>query len=162
MPEPAQPTTDEKIQLLVRSVLEAVDARLEAVRSSVTALEQRIAALEHTPPPVLVPAAPVPAAPPPPPPPAVDELHIPALDVLPPTIDLDRISKPLVVQGHITTQVPIVPEPQPIAVPDHRSAADAASDAAIDLDRLSALLSERLGHLSLPTIEHSDSEASTR
>jgi|GEM_PF-2669408 len=179
----SEPSTDEKIQQLVRSVLLAVDSRLDAVRhelavhaaeeeqrhhlvlGTIAALERRVGDLErsdaarrssssnllerldelntridmlahreHTAPPVT-------------------GTH----EVVPPPPDLDRISRPLFHAPHVTTQVPIVPplsaepvEPAPAPAPAPALAAtEPADDEAIDVDRLTALLSEKLGHFSL-------------
>ena len=187
----SEPTTDEKIQQLVRSVLQAVDSRLDAVRhelavhaaeeeqrhhqvlGTIASLERRLGELERADgirrsasTNVLE---------------RLDELNtrIDMLaqrehtaptatgthDVVPPPPDLDRISRPLFHAPHVTTQVPIVPplsaepdepvEPPPAPTPASApavapaTAAVAEPDADIDVDRLTALLSEKLGHFSL-------------
>jgi hypothetical protein len=186
-----EPTTDEKIQMLVRSVLEAVDARLETVRHEMTTLtatlasvEQRIAALSvdnGEPATSGLDAALVDRV-------AALERRLGDLQTAAPsgtspapndaahdTSDLSELARPLMVHGHITTQVPIVPdhmaiaEPMPAPAPAMPSptlqpmsfapapaappAPEPASaiDDQIDIERLTSLLSERLGHLSLPT-----------
>ena len=131
----SEPTTDEKIQQLVRSVLQAVDSRLDAVRhdlavhaaeeeqrhhqvlGTIASLERRLGELERadgirrsTSTNVLE---------------RLDELNTridmlaqrehtaPGVtgthEVVPPPPDLDRISRPLFHAPHVTTQVPIVP-----------------------------------------------------
>ncbi|MBI4932695.1 MAG: hypothetical protein HY828_02380 [Actinobacteria bacterium] len=228
-----EPTTEEKIQLLVKSVLEAVDARLDTVRhelatfsndveqrhhqllESMAALDARITELAAGPtsPPDAAATARLTAdlealrlqveslasrpAPAPPaaladaPAPAAALVLAPAAEVAPdvpepadPAVvtgshqitreELDEISRPIVT--HITTQVPVVPDPtkhhdpvehMPLRVPpmvtphfgtphaapvadEHGDVAAPAGDE-IDLDQLASLLNARLGSLSLPT-----------
>jgi hypothetical protein len=204
-----EPTTEEKIQLLVRSVLEAVDARLDAVRhelahfsseverrhhevlESVAALEARVATMDGHDQlaaevnrlheaveslrragsaPAVVETLTVAAAMPAPTP---ESLHAPEPAVTTGSHriskeDLDEISRPLVT--HITTQVPVVPDPhdhheplphRPVTVPpsvaprfgtmtNGDTPPTPSGDDPIDLDQLTSLLNERLGHLSLP------------
>lgn len=188
----SEPSTDEKIQQLVRSVLQAVDSRLDAVRhelavhaaeeeqrhhqllGSIAALERRLNDLERTDATrrgsssnvlerldelnlrvdMLALHSAAPATP-------VTGTH----EVVPPPPDLDRISRPLFQAPHVTTQIPIVPpisveveptpEPEPVSAaepePVHAAVTEAAQDdePEIDVDRLTALLSEKLGHFSL-------------
>ncbi len=170
----AEPTTDEKIEQLVRSVLEAVDSRLESVRhemssfvadlderhrqtmSTIESLERRITELTAMPRPAAHPAPPfqVPTS----------EHSIVALhpaDGHHQPADLSIISRPLMEHGHITTQVPTVPAPMAIAEPFSAppppppTVGEMPADITevpeeIDIERLTSLLSERLGHLSLP------------
>jgi hypothetical protein len=205
----SEATTDDKIEQLVRSVLEAVDVRLDAVRhevagfaadveqrhhevlatvaslderldalrrqaDDVAALQQeldrlgaRVAAMDHASsgavPSTLI--APRRASMPEPflqapidSPEITGEIHIGQAE-------FDEISKPLVTP-HITTQVPMVPDPnshhhEPVAhmpltvpppvTPTFVATADAgAHEDQIDLDQLASLLNERLGHFSLP------------
>jgi hypothetical protein len=228
-----EPTTDEKIQLLVRSVLEAVDTRLDAVRHEIATfssdVEQRhhhllesMAALDARITELAAGAASTPDAsaverltadvdalrrrvesvvsgatsPTPPAGPSAESVTPPVVAVAgtvptPPESavitgthqitrqELDEISRPIVT--HITTQIPVVPDPtghheplehMPLRVPPMvaphfgtppqtpSSATDTASagststappDDEIDLDQLASLLNARLGSLSLPT-----------
>ncbi|MEN9643975.1 MAG: hypothetical protein RL238_644 [Actinomycetota bacterium] len=178
----SEPSTDEKIQQLVRSVLLAVDSRLDAVRhelavhaaeeeqrhhqvlGTIASLERRLSDLERSDATRRTSSTNVlerldelnvridmlaqhGAAPPP----AVTGTH----EVVPPAPDLDRISRPLFQAPHVTTQVPIVPpitveaEPEPAPAPAVEPAPDAEPEPEIDVDRLTALLSEKLGHFSL-------------
>jgi hypothetical protein len=208
----SEATTDDKIEQLVRSVLEAVDVRLDAVRhevagfaadveqrhhevlatvaslderldalrrqaDDVAALQQeldrlgaRVAAMDHASSgavqsPLIAPrraSMPEPflQAPIDSPAEITGEIHIGQAE-------FDEISKPLVTP-HITTQVPMVPDPNshhhepvahmPLTVPPPVTATFVAHDDAdadaredhIDLDQLASLLNERLGHFSLP------------
>lgn len=181
-------TTDEKIQQLVHSVLQAVDTRLDAVRhelavfaaeeeqrhhqvlGTIASLERRLGDLEradvarrssstniHERLDEMNERIDVLARPGAAPMPNVTGAH----EVVPPPPDLDRISRPLFQGSHVTTQVPVVPSlpvhdeiPPPPAAPDPivpAAPADAVDDAApeIDMDRFTALLSEKLGHFSL-------------
>ncbi len=200
-----EPMSDEKIQQLVRAVLDAVDSRLDGVRhelavfsgdveqlhhevlDALAVIERRVAALEQsdttrsstnsavrdriehlqT---------------------QLDSLeHETHASLAPPridphTADLSAISRPLYTATHITTQLPAVTDPAiheitslpiPPAVPptmrSPTSAAPAVTPAAttskpeptsgdaprditeeIDIEQLTDLLNERLGHLTLP------------
>jgi hypothetical protein len=175
----SEPTTDEKIQQLVRSVLQAVDTRLDAVRhdlavyaaeeeqrhhqvlGTIASLERRLGDLERADTARRSSSSNIQerldemneridrlARPGAAPTPSVTGTH----DVVPPAPDLDRISRPLFQGPHVTTQVPVVPplhahdemaSPPPVPPP-----ADEA-EPEIDIDRLTTLLSEKLGHLSL-------------
>ncbi len=177
-----EPTTEEKIEQLVRSVLEAVDSRLESVRhemsshiadlderhrqtmATIESLERRIAELTALPRAAAHPAHPAPAFQVPTTQQPIVEMHV--ADGHYPPADLSMISRPLMGHGHITTQVPTVP--QPIAIAEPLSAPpppppsavtelvaampelDADVSEEIDIEQLTSLLSERLGHLSLP------------
>jgi hypothetical protein len=203
-----EPTTDEKIQQLVRAVLEAVDSRLDGVRHElavfagdverrhhqvldvIAGMEQRVAHLERVQGDAVVTAATAGTL--------ADRLeHLQTrLDRLETdahaamtaaataadqahhaqaahAADLAEISKPLYAGTHITTQLPIVTDPAiqqitslpiPPAVPPTMTpptmtpttvtptvmATDDITDD-IDLEQLTKLLNERLGHLELPT-----------
>ncbi len=204
-----EPTTDEKIQQLVRAVLDAVDSRLDGVRhelavfsgdverrhhevlDALAALEQRVVGLERTDGERSSAGSTVRNR--------LEHLQT-QLDSLeheahsmpagrhhePPAADLSAISKPLYSTPHITTQLPIVTDPAiqeitslaiPPAVPPTMTsptstsptttsptspAAPVAARSAepeaesheiteeIDVERLTNLLNERLGHLTLP------------
>jgi hypothetical protein len=196
-----EPTTEAKIELLVRSVLEAVDARLGAVRHEIVAFSNDVEQRHHH---LLESIASLDAR--------ITELaqhtavgtdehavahlagelervrlrvdslafrdgasKVPGADAVHHSLEpsatttgshqitreeLDEISRPFVTR--ITTQVPIVPDPNghhepvehlpvtvPPAVTPHFGAPPA--DDAIDLDQLTSLLNERLGSLTLPT-----------
>jgi hypothetical protein len=186
----SEPTTDEKIQQLVRSVLQAVDTRLDAVRhdlavyaaeeeqrhhqvlGTIASLERRLGDLERADTARRSSSSNIQerldemneridrlARPGAAPAPSVTGTH----DVVPPAPDLDRISRPLFQGPHVTTRVPVVPPlsahdemappPAPPSVPPAAlPAVPQPGDEAepeIDIDRLTALLSEKLGHLSL-------------
>ncbi len=195
-----EPTTDEKIQQLVRAVLDAVDSRLDGVRHElavfagdverrhhqvldvIAAMESRVDRLEraehdHT-------AATASAS-------DLDgrlehlqtrldrletDAHA-AMTAAAHATDLAEISKPLYSGTHVTTQLPIVTDPAiheitsltiPPAVPTTMTPSpplpatptvaptatapenDDITDE-IDLEQLTNLLNERLGHLELPT-----------
>ncbi len=191
-----EPTTDEKIQQLVRAVLEAVDSRLDGVRHElavfagdverrhhdvldvIAAIEQRVQLLEHaqhqtvaaTAAAVADRLAQVQTR--------LDRLETDAHAAVSAAADLSQISKPLYAGGHITTQLPVVTDPaiheitslaippavQPtmtVAAPAPQApvpapappapAAAAEAEDEIDLEQLTNLLNERLGHLNLPT-----------
>jgi hypothetical protein len=201
-----EPTTDDKIQLLVRAVLEAVDSRLDGVRHELAVfagdierrhhqvldvigtMEQRVDRLElaqhdlgagvaavgsandrierlqtrldrletdaH--------AAMTAAAT------AADQAHLAQATH---ASDLAEISKPLYSGTHVTSQLPIVtdpaireitslpippalpptmtPSPEPPPNPPRATPVDDVTDE-IDLEQLTNLLNERLGHLDLP------------
>lgn len=162
-----EPTTDEKIQQLVRAVLDAVDSRLDTIRhelavfsgdverrhhemlDALASLERRVDQLEH------------------------DTHGPPPTHTEAPPADLSAISKPLYTAPHITTQLPAITDPAiqqitslaiPPAVPPTMSSPTRATPAPhvepptphhditeeIDLEQLTNLLNERLGHLTLP------------
>ena len=187
-----EPTTDEKIQQLVRAVLDAVDSRLDGVRHELAvfsgdverrhhevldvlaAVERRVAALERSDGERADATSTV-----------RDRLeHLQTqLDGLehqanaapvtprhePHPADLSAISKPLYSAPHITTQLPAITDPAiqeitslaiPRAVPPTMSSPTSAAPTPpepprditeeIDLEQLTNLLNERLGHLTLP------------
>lgn len=184
----SEPSTDEKIQQLVRSVLQAVDARLDAVRhdlaafaaeeeqrhhqvlGTISSLERRVSDLEHADTTRRTSSNNIQER--------LDEMNLridalarpgasPPVDVtgaherVSPPPDLDRISRPLFQGPHVTTQIPVVPAldlhdaphdtPPPPPAPPPAPATEATDEGEpeIDMDRLTALLSEKLGHFSL-------------
>ncbi len=190
----SEPSTDEKIQQLVRSVLQAVDARLDAVRhelaafaaeeeqrhhqvlGTIASLERRVSDLERADSTRRTSSNNIQER--------LDEMNLridaiaragatPPVDItgaherVAPPADLDRISRPLFQGPHVTTQVPVVPaldlhdepyesppEPAhdttPMPPPPSPPAPPVEEDESeIDMDRLTALLSEKLGHFSL-------------
>jgi hypothetical protein len=207
-----EPTMDEKIQQLVRSVLEAVDARLAGIRAEATAaandmqhrhqqlhgavvaLQQRVDLLasQRTVGPDEVESlrasitelrAHLAAGPPQPSlspaphmPPPIFVVAPPEADAEPePAADYSGVTRPIMDDVHVTSQVPIVPMVQRVTPEwvDDSPAADATSHDVdipaitwaeeradeqqetemIDLERLARLLSDKLEHLNLPTPE---------
>jgi hypothetical protein len=214
---------DDKIQQLVRSVLEAVDTRLSGVRAemlaaandvqhrhqqlldTVVALQQRvdtlnqqrstqertivelrneIASLRQVPTPTMAVAPPV-AAPFVHSPTSAEPSTAQPFTAQPFTaqpftgespheapLDLSSFTRPLMPDVHVTAQLPIVPQIEPVSVDEHRQAshhdvmvehddreavewaeanADSQADAEmIDLERLTRLLSDKLEHITLP------------
>ena len=199
-----EPTTDEKIQQLVRAVLDAVDSRLDGVRHElaefagdverrhhqvldvIAAMESRVDRLERAELDHVASAANANS---------IDDRleHLQtrldrletdahaAMTAAAHATDLAEISKPLYSGGHVTSQLPIVTDPAiqqitslpiPPAVPPTMTSPTHSSSAAsratpsapevvpprndditdeIDLEQLTNLLNERLGHLELPT-----------
>lgn len=175
---------EQATKLLIERIETAQRASMAATNQRLTQLDERIEALRPTatPRPATTeptsgtPATAAPTAPPVQAVPAAwTERAEPITGSLPhlTNAELDRISKPLITYGHITSQVPIVPDHHglrqmtaapmpplvtptvgdgsaPTIIPAAAPAAPVGGDDEIDINRLASLLSEKLGQFSLP------------